>query len=72
MTTLLHTAFDEASKLQIRDQNALAQWILELLRSEQRWDALFAQSQNALSKLAEEARREHCQGKTQLLTPEKL
>ena len=71
MTTLLHSA-DEASKLQIRDQNALAQWILELLRSEQRWDALFAQSQNALSKLAEEARREHCQGKTQLLTPEKL
>ena len=59
MTTLLHTAFDEASKLQIRDQNALAQWILELLRSEQRWDALFAQSQNVLSKLAEEARREH-------------
>ena len=59
MTTLLNTAFDEASKLQIRDQNALAQWILELLRSEQRWDALFAQSQNVLSKLAEEARREH-------------
>jgi hypothetical protein len=72
MTTLLQKAFSEASKLKTYDQNLLAKWLLELLESEQKWDELFAQSQDALVRLANEALLEHRVGKTQLLDPEML
>ena len=72
MTTLLNKAFSEVSKLKNTEQNMIAQWVLELLHSDQAWDNLFAQSQDALAKLAEEARLEHRKGKTQLLNPEML
>lgn len=41
MTRLLEKTFTEASKLNSQEQNLLAQWLLELLASEQRWEALF-------------------------------
>lgn len=72
MTALLNKAFSEASRLKNKEQNILAEWILELLHSEQVWNNLFVQSQDVLSELAEEARLEYRQGKTQLLKPETL
>jgi hypothetical protein len=72
MTTLLNQAFSEASKLQQTEQNLLAQWILEVLHSDQVWDNLFARSQDALAELAQEALLEYRQGKTLFLDPETL
>lgn len=55
MTDLLQKAFAEASKLPPEEQEAIAQWLLQELESERRWDEAFAGSQDALAKLAAEA-----------------
>lgn len=55
MVTLLEKAFAEASKLSEEEQEALATWILEELASEQRWTEVFANSEDSLAKLADEA-----------------
>lgn len=72
MTTRLEQAFAEASKLSPKEQDALADWLLAELRSEKRWDRLFADSQEKLSKLASEALVEHSNGQTQKLNPDQL
>ncbi len=59
MTGLLEKAFAEAAKLSEPEQDALAQWILEELRSEQRWDTTFANSSDVLQQLADESLAEH-------------
>jgi hypothetical protein len=59
MTQLLEQAFAKASELDESEQNALARWILEELQSESRWDELFANSQDELAMLAQEALDEH-------------
>ena len=71
MTTRLEQAFVKASKLPRTEQNALADWLLAEFESERRWDELFANSQDVLSKLAAEALAEHRSGQTQELDPEK-
>jgi hypothetical protein len=72
MTTLLEQAFSEASKLRTPEQDMLAQWLLELLTSEQQWNELFAKSQDVLTQLANEALTEYRQGKTRILHPDSL
>jgi len=72
MTTRLEQAFTEASKLSPKEQDALADWILTELRSEKRWDRLFADSQEKLSELASEALTEHRRGQTQELNSDQL
>ena len=72
MTRLLEEAFAEASKLPAHEQNNLAAWILEELASERRWDEAFANSDDALARLAEEALAEHREGRTQALDPDRL
>lgn len=72
MTELLEKAFAEASKLSQREQDALAQWILEELASERRWDQAFATSQDVLEKMADEALAEYRAGKTEELDPDEL
>ncbi|MFN8473158.1 MAG: hypothetical protein U0822_13300 [Anaerolineae bacterium] len=72
MTGLLEKAFAEAAKLSEPEQDSLAQWILEELHSEQRWDTAFAQSSDILHQLAEEALAEYRAGKTEPLDPETL
>ena len=67
MTHLLELAFAEASKLPEPDQNIFGRWLLDELASERRWNRLFAESQNLLSQLAEDALAEFEQGRTQLL-----
>ncbi|MFH1609822.1 MAG: hypothetical protein ABID40_04250 [Candidatus Bipolaricaulota bacterium] len=64
---LLEQAFAEAAKLPEDDQRALAEWILEELQSERRWQEAFAASQGELGHLAEEAQAEFRTGKTQSL-----
>ncbi len=64
MTKLLEKAFKEASKLPEMKQNALAKWLLEELHSEAKWENAFAESKDALEKLADEALEERRKGET--------
>lgn len=70
MTDLLEQAFAQAAKLPPAEQDAIADWLLKELESEHRWNAAFAASQDALSKLGAEALEEHRQGNTQELDPD--
>ena len=72
MTTRLEQAFTEASKLSPMEQDVLADWMLAELRSEKKWDKLFANSQEVLSKLASEAIAEYRSGQTKELNPDQL
>ena len=69
MTRLLQEAFTRAEELSPERQDSLAQWLLEEMKSEQIWDRLFAESQDALSALAKEALDEYETGETQELVP---
>jgi hypothetical protein len=70
--TQLELAFAEIEKLPPAEQNEFAAWILEELRSEQRWTKLFTETGDLLSRLADEALAEHKVKKTRKLDPETL
>lgn len=72
MTQLLTKAFDEAAKLPEPEQNMLANWMLAELISELRWQKAFANSEDLLTQLADEALAEHQAGRTRALDPEML
>ena len=67
MTKLLEKAFEEASKLSELEQNALARWLIDEIMAEKKWEKAFAQSEDLLEKLANEALAEHAEGKTKPL-----
>jgi hypothetical protein len=64
MTTLLEKAFNEAARLPEADQNALAKWVLDELHSEARRQGTFAESEDILERLADEALEDKRTGKT--------
>lgn len=72
MTQLLEKAFTEAAQLPDEEQDAIAALILAEIKSERRWEEAFAQSQDELVKLAEEALADHRAGKTKRLDLEAL
>ena len=72
MTKLLKTAFNEASKLTAIEQNAIGRWLLEEIKAEKKWEKLFAESEDVLEQLAQEALMEHKKGKTKDLDINKL
>jgi hypothetical protein len=72
MTKRLEEAFAAAAKLPAREQEALAEWVLEELSEEHRWIQTFADSQDVLSQLSDEAKAEHRAGQTHPLDPERL
>ncbi|NOT02255.1 MAG: hypothetical protein HOP29_16735 [Phycisphaerales bacterium] len=72
MSAQLKRAFDEASKLSEAEQDAVARWLLDELKSERRWDDAFAESQDGLGKLAAEAIEERRAGRTRPLDPDSL
>ena len=45
----------------------LARWLLDELLAEKKWDMLFAESEDILADLADEALKEHCARKTKPL-----
>lgn len=67
MTRMLEKAFEAASKLPVLEQNVLARVLLDEIASEQKWDALFAESEDVLALLAAEALQDEEQGKTREL-----
>jgi histidinol-phosphate/aromatic aminotransferase/cobyric acid decarboxylase-like protein len=72
MTKALKKAFEAASRLPDADQDELAAAILEELEADERWEAAFAGSQDALARLADEALEEHRAGRTEPLDPDAL
>jgi len=72
MTKALEKAFEAASRLPDPDQDELAVAILEELEADERWEAAFAGSQDALERLADEALEEHRAGRTKPLDPDAL
>ena len=72
MTALLTKAFEQAAQLPDVEQNALAKWLLDELQSEKRWSESFAESEDVLEKLADEALEAKRQGKTTPLNLERL
>ncbi len=59
MTKLLEKAFTEAAKLPKVEQDVFATWILKELASEQHWEKAFADSEDVLVQLADEALTEY-------------
>jgi hypothetical protein len=71
-TQLLERAFAEAAKLPDHDQDALAALVMEELESEKKWDEAFANSQDILAQMAEQALAEHKRGETRPLDMDAL
>ncbi len=67
MTRLLEKALSEVAKLNEPEQDALASILLEEIASEERWSKAFADSQDVLSSLADEALAEYAAGRTRPL-----
>jgi hypothetical protein len=72
MTQLLEQAYSRVSQLPGNEQDAIAAIILEALEDDQWWATSFAESQDVLAKLAEEAMAEYRAGDTLPLEPETL
>ncbi len=69
MNQLLKEAFEKAAQLPEEEQAKLARFLIAELESEQQWAELFAcpESDDLLTRLADEALAEHNAGKTMLL-----
>ena len=67
MTKLLKEVMAKLSKLSPARQDELAAWLLAEMEDEARWDKSFAESQDALAKLADEALEEFRRGETRPL-----
>ena len=72
MVKLLEKAFAEVSKLPEDQQEHFAQWILDELDDEERWDNIFANSLPQLEKLGQKALADYRAGKTKDLIPDEL
>ncbi len=72
MTTLLEKAIAELAKLPETQQETMAQWILDELEDDARWDQAFASSLPQLEALAKKALQDYKAGRTQELKPDEL
>jgi hypothetical protein len=65
MTKTLREAFEAAANLPEAEQDALAAAIKAELEADEKWEQLFAGSQDTLVRLADEALTEYRSGRTQ-------
>ncbi|MEM1118643.1 MAG: hypothetical protein AAF845_01580 [Bacteroidota bacterium] len=74
MHRLLEEAFDRASSLPAQEQEALARRVLAELDADVQWDDLLArpESDDLLTRLADEALAAHREGRTRPLDPDDL
>lgn len=72
VTKDLEKAFDQASKLPAGKQEQLAAWIIDELKAEREWSRSLSASVDGLAQLADEALREHVEGTSEPLDPDKL
>ena len=69
MSEMLDRAVEQAKRLPVDQQDAI---ILEGIADEQRWQAAFARSSDALEQLTAEADQEDRKGLTEALDPDTL
>lgn len=67
MTHLLEQAVSTLQTLPEREQDSIAQMILEEIADHQRWDASFAATQGALARIAQKVRTDIATGKTRTM-----
>ena len=72
MTRALDAVVAKLATLPAEEQDRIAQWLLDELRDDEDWTSRFAKSQDALSKLAAEARADLAAGRATELDPDKL
>ena len=72
MTRALDAAIAKLAGLPAEEQDRIARWLLAELGDEELWAHQFATSQDALSKLAAEARADVAAGRATELDPDKL
>jgi hypothetical protein len=72
MTQALDAAIAKLAKLAPEEQDRVARWLLDELQDDAEWGRKFSGSQDALSKLAGEARADRAAGRTTELDPNKL
>jgi hypothetical protein len=72
MTEMLDGVVAKLAALPPEEQDRIAQWLLDELPDEELWDKQFSESQDALSKLAAEARQEREAGLAAEFDPHKL
>lgn len=72
MTKLLEKAIAEIEKLPKKDQDSIAQIILDEIEDEKKWDKAFAKSQHKLSKIAEKVRADIKAGRTRKIGIDQL
>ncbi len=72
MTQQLENAIKKLAKLPEKEQNVMARWIMEEINSDNKWDKLFADSEDELKALAKEALDDFDKGKTKTLDVSKL
>jgi hypothetical protein len=72
MTKLLDSAFKEAESLSKIEQNMFAQFIIDEIHSKKKWDETFANSEDVLAELADDALNEYKEGNTETINIDKL
>ncbi len=72
MTRTLEAAIAKLAELPAEEQDRIARWLLDELEDEKQWARRFGTSQDALSKLAAEARADRAAGRATELDPDKL
>ena len=68
MTALMEQVWTEVSTLPEREQDMVAQIILDTIRDEQAWDRQFAESHDFLEHLADRALADYQAGRTRELS----
>jgi len=69
---LLESAFEKISKLPEIEQNIYAKFILSEMESELRWEGAFAESEDLLEDMANDALEEFESKRTEILDIDKL
>ena len=72
MTKLLENAFNQASKLPKIEQNVIGRWLLDEIKTDKKWEKLFAEFEDVLEQLAQKALMEYEKGNTNDLDINKL
>jgi hypothetical protein len=72
VTRTLDAAIAKLATLPPEEQDRVGRWLLEELADEEQWGRTFEGSQDALSKLAAEARADRAAGRTADVDPDGL
>lgn len=67
VTKQFEKVINKVGKLPAEEQDAIAEWILEELADDQRWQKSFMESRDLLESMADKALQEHKKGKTRPL-----